>query len=104
MSGVIDPHVHLDMDFMSTYSSDNYETVTRAALQIGKTIIINFIYGNKTVYHKLHWKNGVVEMIIIMQEYTALKDGISHNRKEIKSCYDLILTAKIIYFSLLEIL
>ena len=27
--GGIDPHVHLDMPFMGTYSSDNYETGTR---------------------------------------------------------------------------
>ena len=26
MPGGIDPHVHLDMPFMGTYSSDNYET------------------------------------------------------------------------------
>ena len=32
MPGGIDPHVHLDMPFMGTYSSDNYETGTRAAL------------------------------------------------------------------------
>ena len=31
--GGIDPHVHLDMPFMGTYSSDNYETGTRAGLQ-----------------------------------------------------------------------
>jgi dihydropyrimidinase len=30
--GGIDPHVHLDMPFMGTYSSDNYETGTKAAL------------------------------------------------------------------------
>lgn len=30
--GGIDPHVHLDMPFMGTYSSDNYETGTLAAL------------------------------------------------------------------------
>ena len=27
--GGIDPHVHLDMPFMGTYSSDNYETGPR---------------------------------------------------------------------------
>ena len=32
MPGGVDPHVHLDMPFMGTYSSDNYETGTRAAL------------------------------------------------------------------------
>ena len=63
-----------------------------------------FFYGNKTIYHKLHWKNGVVEMIIIMQKIPALKNGISSNHKEFKSYEDLILTAKIIYFSLLEML
>ena len=31
MPGGVDPHVHLDMPFMGTYSSDNYETGTRAA-------------------------------------------------------------------------
>ena len=30
--GGIDPHVHLDMPFMGTYSSDNYTTGTSAAL------------------------------------------------------------------------
>ncbi|MEK7224068.1 MAG: dihydropyrimidinase, partial [Bacteroidota bacterium] len=35
--GGIDPHVHLDMPFMGTYSSDNYETGTRAALYGGTT-------------------------------------------------------------------
>ncbi|RYG25488.1 MAG: dihydropyrimidinase, partial [Chitinophagaceae bacterium] len=32
MPGGIDPHVHLDMPFMGTSSSDSYETGTRAAL------------------------------------------------------------------------
>jgi dihydropyrimidinase len=41
--GGIDPHVHLDMPFMGTYSSDNYETGTRAALFGGTTVVIDFI-------------------------------------------------------------
>jgi len=41
--GGIDPHVHLDMPFMGTHSSDNYETGTRAALYGGTTMIIDFI-------------------------------------------------------------
>ena len=32
MPGGIDPHVHLDMPFMGTFSSDTHETGTRAAL------------------------------------------------------------------------
>lgn len=41
--GGIDPHVHLDMPFMGTYSSDNYESGTRAALFGGTTTVIDFI-------------------------------------------------------------
>lgn len=41
--GGIDPHVHLDMPFMGTSSSDNYETGTRAALFGGTTMVIDFI-------------------------------------------------------------
>jgi dihydropyrimidinase len=43
MPGGIDPHVHLDMPFMGTFSSDNYETGTRAALHGGTTMVIDFI-------------------------------------------------------------
>lgn len=43
MPGGIDPHVHLDMPFMGTYSSDNYETGTRGALYGGTTTVIDFI-------------------------------------------------------------
>lgn len=43
MPGGIDPHVHLDMPFMGTFSSDNYETGTLAALHGGTTTVIDFI-------------------------------------------------------------
>ena len=41
--GGIDPHVHLEMPFMGTFSSDSYETGTRAALFGGTTMVIDFI-------------------------------------------------------------
>jgi dihydropyrimidinase len=41
--GGIDPHVHLSMPFMGTFSSDDYETGTRAALYGGTTTVIDFI-------------------------------------------------------------
>ncbi|HZH67488.1 MAG TPA: dihydropyrimidinase, partial [Flavisolibacter sp.] len=41
--GGIDPHVHLDMPFMGTFSSDSYETGTRAALYGGTTMVIDFV-------------------------------------------------------------
>ncbi len=43
LPGGIDPHVHLDMPFMGTYSSDDYETGTRAALFGGTTMVIDFV-------------------------------------------------------------
>jgi dihydropyrimidinase len=57
--GGIDPHVHLDMPFMGTYSSDNYETGTRAALFGGTTMVIDFILQTqgKSLYSGLdEWK------------------------------------------------
>jgi dihydropyrimidinase len=41
--GGVDPHVHLEMPFMGTFSSDSYETGTRAALHGGTTTVIDFI-------------------------------------------------------------
>ena len=41
--GAIDPHVHLEMPFMGTFSSDDYESGTRAALHGGTTTVIDFI-------------------------------------------------------------
>ncbi|MFC5271765.1 dihydropyrimidinase [Adhaeribacter terreus] len=41
--GGIDPHVHLSMPFMGTFSSDDYTTGTRAALFGGTTTVIDFI-------------------------------------------------------------
>src|SRR6187551_2492744 len=59
MPGGIDPHVHLDMPFMGTYSSDNYETGTRAALYGGTTMVIDFILqkqGNSLHDALKEWK------------------------------------------------
>ncbi|NND70368.1 MAG: dihydropyrimidinase [Rhodothermales bacterium] len=41
--GGIDPHVHLDMPFMGTSSSDDYSSGTGAALHGGTTMVIDFI-------------------------------------------------------------
>lgn len=41
--GGIDPHVHLEMPFMGTFSSDTYSTGTLAALHGGTTTVIDFI-------------------------------------------------------------
>jgi len=41
--GGIDPHTHLEMPFMGTYSSDDFESGTRAALSGGTTMVVDFI-------------------------------------------------------------
>lgn len=43
LPGGIDPHVHLSLPFMGTFSSDDYTTGTRAALFGGTTSVIDFI-------------------------------------------------------------
>ncbi|MEO6721193.1 MAG: dihydropyrimidinase [Ferruginibacter sp.] len=54
--GAIDPHVHLEMPFMGTFSSDDYETGTRAALYGGTTTVIDFILQSQghSLYDAYH--------------------------------------------------
>src|SRR5262247_1800454 len=40
--GGIDPHTHMDLPFGGTFSSDDFETGTRAAAFGGTTTIIDF--------------------------------------------------------------
>ena len=58
--GGIDPHVHLDMPFMGTYSSDSHETGTRAALHGGTTTVIDFVLQTqgKSLRHALESWQG----------------------------------------------
>jgi dihydropyrimidinase len=89
MPGGIDPHVHLDMPFMGTYSSDNYETGTRAALYGGTTTVIDFILqkqGNSLQSGLQEWKsrsdnNAVGDYSFHM----AVTDFNENTKKEIKT-------------------
>ena len=46
MPGGIDPHTHLEMPFMGTYSTDDFESGTRAALSGGTTMVVDFALPN----------------------------------------------------------
>ncbi|HMO62725.1 MAG TPA: dihydropyrimidinase [Ferruginibacter sp.] len=89
MPGGIDPHVHLDMPFMGTFSSDSYETGTRAALYGGTTMVIDFILQTqgKSLQSALdEWKgrsdnNAVGDYSFHM----AVTDFNDDTKKEIKT-------------------
>ncbi len=58
--GGIDPHVHLQMPFMGTWSSDDYASGTLAALHGGTTTVIDFVLQTqgKSLYHALDaWRS-----------------------------------------------
>jgi len=86
--GGIDPHVHLDMPFMGTFSSDNYETGTRAALFGGTTMVIDFILqkqGNSLHSALDEWRgrsNG--NCVGDYSFHMAVTDFNENTKKEIK--------------------
>src|SRR5688500_10091491 len=86
--GGIDPHVHLDMPFMGTFSSDNYETGTRAALFGGTTMVIDFILqkqGNSLRAALEEWKGrSDGNCIGDYSFHMAVTDFNENTKKEIK--------------------
>jgi dihydropyrimidinase len=86
--GGIDPHVHLDMPFMGTYSSDNYETGTRAALFGGTTMVIDFILqkqGNSLRSALEEWKGRSDNNCVSDYSFhMAVTDFNDDTKKEIK--------------------
>ncbi|HMJ48349.1 MAG TPA: dihydropyrimidinase [Ferruginibacter sp.] len=88
MPGGIDPHVHLDMPFMGTYSSDNYETGTRAALFGGTTMVIDFILqkqGNSLHAALEEWRSRSDNNCVGDYSFhMAVTDFNDETKKEIK--------------------
>ncbi len=86
--GGVDPHVHLDMPFMGTFSSDTHETGTRAALFGGTTTVIDFVLqkqGNSLKAALDEWNsrangNAVGDYSFHM----AVTDFNNETKKEIK--------------------
>lgn len=88
MPGGIDPHVHLDMPFMGTFSSDSYETGTRAALFGGTTMVIDFILqkqGNSLHAALAEWKGRSDNNCVGDYSFhMAVTDFNDETKKEIK--------------------
>src|SRR6195952_163299 len=86
--GGIDPHVHLDMPFMGTFSSDSYETGTRAALHGGTTMVIDFILqkqGASLVDALKEWKSRSDNNCVGDYSFhMAVTDFNDDTKKEIK--------------------
>lgn len=60
MPGGIDPHTHLEMPFMGTYSTDDFESGTRAALAGGTTMVVDFCLpapGQSLLEARQMWDN-----------------------------------------------
>src|SRR5712671_855840 len=86
--GGIDPHVHLDMPFMGTFSSDNYETGTRAALYGGTTMVIDFVLqkqGNSLQAALDEWRGrSDGNCVSDYSFHMAVTDFNENTKKEIK--------------------
>jgi dihydropyrimidinase len=86
--GGIDPHVHLDMPFMGTFSSDTHETGTRAALFGGTTTVIDFVLqkqGNSLKAALDEWKGRATGTAVGDYSFhMAVTDFNENTKKEIK--------------------
>ena len=87
--GGVDPHVHLDLPVMGTFSSDDYESGTRAALFGGTTTIIDFanqIRGD-TLYAALdQWREKAHQKAFADYSFhVSVTDFNDRTRREVKA-------------------
>ena len=87
--GGVDPHVHLDMPFMGTFSSDSYETGTRAALFGGTTTVIDFVLqtqGDSLKAALQQWRSRSDENCVGDYSFhMAVTDFNEQTKKEIRT-------------------
>jgi dihydropyrimidinase len=90
--GGVDPHVHLDMPFMGTFSSDTHETGTRAALFGGTTTVIDFVLqkqGNSLKNALDEWNGRALGTAVGDYSFhMAVTDFNEETKKEIKYFID----------------
>jgi dihydropyrimidinase len=86
--GGIDAHTHLEMPFMGTFSSDNFETGTRAALFGGTTTVIDFAFQShgKSLREGLsHWhEKARGKAVADYAFHMAVTDFNEGSRREIR--------------------
>ena len=68
MPGGIDPHTHLEMPFMGTYSADDFDSGTRAALAGGTTMVIDFALPSPD--------QGLLDALKVWDNKTARAKGV----------------------------
>ena len=90
--GGIDPHVHLSMPFMGTFSSDSYETGTRAALHGGTCTVIDFVLqtqGDSLKNALADWRSRADGTAVGDYSFhMAVTDFNPDTKKEIKEMID----------------
>lgn len=88
----IDPHVHLDMPFMGTFSSDTHETGTRAALFGGTTTVIDFVLqkqGNSLKEALVEWQSRADGTAVSDYSFhVAVTDFTEKTKAEIQGMID----------------
>ena len=78
--GFIDPHMHIYLPFMGTFSKDNYETGTKAALVGGTTTIIDMCCPSRT----MEASEGFETWRAQADGKSACDYSLSHGRDEIR--------------------
>jgi dihydropyrimidinase len=83
--GGIDPHTHMEMPFMGTTSSDDFETGTRAALFGGTTTIIDFAMqrpGDSLLATYQQWRDKAEKAVADYSFHVAITDFTANTAAE----------------------